>query len=154
MVYLVVCNFYYESVYFLYIFKGIRRIFKGCPSFSISLFFFFLKAVPTSHGNFLGYGSNRSYSCWPAPQPQPQPHGIWASSATYVTAHCNAGSLIHWVRPGIEPTSSWILVGFVSSELQWALPSIILLMFWSFVVMLPFQNSWPWLFVFSLKASC
>ena len=28
--------------------------------------------------------------------------------------HGNAGSLTHWARPGIEPTSSWILVRFVN----------------------------------------
>ena len=31
----------------------------------------------------------------------------------------NAGSLTHWARPGIEPRSSWVLVGFVSAVLQW-----------------------------------
>ena len=30
-------------------------------------------------------------------------------------AHGNAGSLTHWARPGIQPMSSWILVGFVST---------------------------------------
>ena len=34
-----------------------------------------------------------------------------AASATYTTAHGNAGSLTHWTRPGIKPTSLWILVG-------------------------------------------
>ena len=33
---------------------------------------------------------------------------------TYTTAHGNAGSLTHCVRPGIKPTTSWFLVGFVS----------------------------------------
>ena len=32
-------------------------------------------------------------------------------SATYTTAHSNAGSLTHRARPGIKPTSSWVLVG-------------------------------------------
>ena len=36
----------------------------------------------------------------------------------YTTAHSNAGSLTHWKRPGIKPMSSWILVGFVSTEPQ------------------------------------
>ena len=40
-------------------------------------------------------------------------------------AHCNAGSLINWVRPGIEPSSSWILVGFITTEPQWELPIIL-----------------------------
>ena len=35
---------------------------------------------------------------------------------TYTTAHGNARSLTHWVRPGIKPASSWILVGFVTTE--------------------------------------
>ena len=34
----------------------------------------------------------------------------------------NARSLIHRARPGIEPTSSWIPVGFVTAEQQWELP--------------------------------
>ena len=36
------------------------------------------------------------------------------SCETYITAHSNARSLTHWARPGIEPVSSWILVGFVN----------------------------------------
>ena len=38
----------------------------------------------------------------------------WAMSVTYTTTHSNAGSLTHWVRPWIEPKSSWILVGFIN----------------------------------------
>ena len=37
---------------------------------------------------------------------------------TYTTALGNTGSLTHWMGPGIEPVSSWILVGFVSAEPQ------------------------------------
>ena len=33
---------------------------------------------------------------------------------TYTTAHGNAGSSTHWVRPGIEPAPPWILVRFVT----------------------------------------
>ena len=43
-------------------------------------------------------------------------------SVTYSTAHGNARSLIHWAKPRIEPTSSWVLVGFVSAEPQRELP--------------------------------
>ena len=39
---------------------------------------------------------------------------IWASSATYTTAHSNAESLTHWARPGIEPEFSWMLVEFAN----------------------------------------
>ena len=44
------------------------------------------------------------------PTPQPQQRQMWVVSATYTTVHHNTGSLSHWVRPGMEPTSSWILV--------------------------------------------
>ena len=39
-------------------------------------------------------------------------------SATYTTAHVNARSLTHWARPGIEPTTSWFWVGFISAVPQ------------------------------------
>ena len=45
-----------------------------------------------------------------------QQHQIWASSENYTAAQGNAGSLTHWARPGIEPTSSWVLVGFITAE--------------------------------------
>ena len=55
------------------------------------------------------------------PTPQPQQHLTPAASATYTTAHSSAGSLTHWVRPGIKPVSSWILVRFVSICFPWAM---------------------------------
>ena len=47
---------------------------------------------------------------------------IQATSATHTAARGNAGALTLWVRPGIQTASWWILVGFVSTELQWELP--------------------------------
>ena len=41
---------------------------------------------------------------------------------TTATAHSNAKSLTHWAKPGIEPTSSWILVSFITAEPQQELP--------------------------------
>ena len=38
-----------------------------------------------------------------------QQHWIQATSVTYTAACSNVGSLIHWVRPGIEPISLWRL---------------------------------------------
>ena len=52
-------------------------------------------------------------------------HGIRAASATYTTAHGNAGSLTHGLRPGIEPASSWFLVRFISAEPWWELPELL-----------------------------
>ena len=43
---------------------------------------------------------------------------IWTASVNYTIAHGNTGSLTFWARPGIKPTSSWILVRFVNC---WAL---------------------------------
>ena len=37
----------------------------------------------------------------------------------YTTAHGNAGSLTHGVRPGIKSESSWILAGFIPAVPQW-----------------------------------
>jgi len=34
----------------------------------------------------------------------------------YTIAHCNGRSLTHWARPGIEPTSSLILVGLAALQ--------------------------------------
>ena len=41
---------------------------------------------------------------------------IRATAAGLHYSHGNARSLTHWVRPRIEPSSSWFLVGFVSTE--------------------------------------
>ena len=60
-------------------------------------------------------GSNQSCSCRPTSQPHQR--GIRATSATYTSAHSNARSLTHWVRPGIKPASSWIPV---RSATHWA----------------------------------
>ena len=38
-------------------------------------------------------------------------------------SHSNARYLTHWAGPGIEPASSWILVGIVTTETQWKLCS-------------------------------
>ena len=40
--------------------------------------------------------------------------GFQAVSATYTSARGNIWTLTHWARPGIEPASSWILVGFIT----------------------------------------
>ena len=36
-----------------------------------------------------------------------------ARSELCLGPHGNAGSLTHWARPGIEPVSSWILLGYL-----------------------------------------
>ena len=48
----------------------------------------------------------------------PPPHqcGIQAVSVTHTSAHGNTWPPTHWEKPGIIPTSSRILVGFISAE--------------------------------------
>ena len=70
-------------------------------------FFFSFLWLNLWHMEVPGLGSNRSWSCQPTLQPQQ--HQIWAASVTYNTACGSAKSLTHWVRPGIELTSLWIL---------------------------------------------
>ena len=64
-------------------------------------------------------GLNQSYSCQPTLQPQQCK--IPAASVTCTTVHGNMASLTHQVRPGIKPTSSWILIGFITAESGWEL---------------------------------
>ena len=88
-----------------------------------TLFFLLVRAKPTACGSMevprLGVESELQLPAYPTAQQ----HGIWAVSANHTTGHGNSRSLTHWVRPGIEPTSSWTLVGFVSAEPQQVLPT-------------------------------
>ena len=47
---------------------------------------------------------------------------IGATAAGLHHSHSNAGSLTQWAKPGIEPQTSWFLVGFVSAAPRWELP--------------------------------
>ena len=47
-----------------------------------------------------------------------------ATAASLHHSHTNTGSPTYWARPGIEPASSWILVGFPSAVPQWELPLV------------------------------
>ena len=57
-------------------------------------------------------------------EPQPQQRRIWAASATYTTAHSNTGSLTHWARAGIEPATSWLLLGFINHCAMTGTPNV------------------------------
>ena len=88
-------------------------------------FFFFFRAAGTA------YGSSQARD-WLGATAAGLHHSNARSElrlAVYTTAHGNAGSLTHWVRPGIEPASSWILVRFVSTEPWWELPLPLFFMF-------------------------
>ena len=82
---------------------------------------------------------NRSYSHQPTPQPLQC--RIWARSAPYTIAHHSTGSLTHCARPGIEPTSSLILVRFVN---RWATggPPTLPLSCWNCFYPVRFLSEW------------
>ena len=77
-----------------------------CFSLSLSFFFFFFFSCTCSIGKFLGWGRIRAAA-----------EGYATATATmdpnYTIAICKAGSLTHWVRPGIETASSWKLVRLI-----------------------------------------
>ena len=104
------------------------------------LFFcLFFRAIALVYGSSQARGQIRA-------MPQPQQCRIRAMSVTYTMVHGNARPLIHWVRSGIKPASSWVLVGFITTEPQWELPNILIkntiIILWVFLS--PFSNiSWP-----------
>ena len=71
----------------------------------LSLLLLIFRAAPTAYGCSQARGRIR------------------ATAAGLHHRHRNTGSLTHWTRPGIKPTSSWILVGFVSAEPWRELPN-------------------------------
>ena len=124
------------------------------------LFIFLFCSFYHTHGIWKYPGSNRNYSCWPTPQPQQCQIG--ATSATWATACSNTGSLTHWARPGIEPTSLGTLSRILKpAEPQWEVSLLpwslsvfetsatnLLLAFWKNVLMvekgclISFSNLW------------
>ena len=80
--------------------------------------FAFSRATPAAYGGSQARGwigavatslrqSHSNAGSEPRLQPTPQ---LTANT----TVHGNAGSLTHWARAGIEPSTSWFLVGFVN----------------------------------------
>ena len=73
--------------------------------FLIHIYLFSLfRATPTAYGGSWSRGQ------------------IGAVATNLHHSHSNEVSLTPWVRPGVEPTSLWILVRFVSAEPRWNLP--------------------------------
>ena len=69
------------------------------PAFLLCLF----RATPAAYGSSQARG-------W-----------IRATTASLHHSHSNVGSLAHWLRPGIETASSWILVGLITTKPWWEL---------------------------------
>ena len=81
----------------------------------------FFRATP------MAYGSSQARGWIRAEAESHSQCQIWAMSVTNTIAQGNARSLTHWARPGIEPTSSRILVRFLPTEPQWELLSPVFL---------------------------
>ena len=92
------------------------------PAKSLKLFFFFFylfaisRAVPMAYGGSQARGRIRAVaaSLHCSHSNTGSEPSLWPTT----TAHSNAGSLTQWERPGIEPTTSWFLVRFVSAAPQ------------------------------------
>ena len=85
---------------------------------SLSLFFFFglFRATPAVYGVSQATGRIRAMAaglchCHSSSGSEP--------CLSYTTAHSDARSLTHWELQGIKLMSSWILVGFATTEPQW-----------------------------------
>ena len=91
--------------------KGIMLIIAGrfCRVFWGRSEAGFFRATPVAYGSFQARGQIRAAAAGLCHSQR-----IWAASAVYATSCSNAMSLTHWARPGMEPASSWILVGFLT----------------------------------------
>ena len=89
-------------------------------------FFFFCFLGPyLQHMKVPSVWSNWSCPCLPIPRPKQL--RIQATSMTYAASGGNARSLSHWVRPGMEPTSSGRLVRFVTCWATTGTPNLCIL---------------------------
>ena len=73
----------------------------------------FFRATPAAHGRSQARGWIRALAAG-----LHHSHSNAGSQLSLPPTADNAGSLTHWARPGIEPSSSWIWVGFVTTEPQ------------------------------------
>ena len=100
--------------------EGLNYFLPFLSSFLPSFFLF--RAVLAAHGGSQARG--RMGAVATSLHHSSRQLGIQAASSTYISAHGIDESLTHWARPGIEPASSWILVGFVTAQPPRELPEI------------------------------
>ena len=92
------------------------------------------RAAPMAYGVSQARGRIRATA-------QPQPY------------HSNAGSLTHWARPGMEPASSWILVGFINHCATAGTPGCLLLMSFPLSVNVTTNKHLPYHFMKTLTTA-
>ena len=83
------------------------------PHFPMPVFFFFFLWPHLRHMEVPRLGLKSEPQLLPVPQPWQ--HHIWATSLIYATACGDARFLTHWVKPGIEATSSRTLCQVLNS---------------------------------------
>ena len=125
---------YFIYILFIYVYIYIDLSFISL-SLSLSLYIYIYIYAPMACGNSWARGwigaaadslhhSHNNPISKPHLQPTPQ----------QLTG--NARSLTHWERPGIKTASSWILLGFINTELQWELLGNNILMSWKYTLYL------------------
>ena len=117
---------------------GVFCLFVCCFLFLFLFLFYCFLGLYSQHMEVSRLGLNPSYSYQPIPEPQQCE--IWAASRTDTTAHGNVRSWTHSARPGIEPSTSWFLVGFISTGPWW---EFCLGDFYIYI----HQSDWPVVFV-------
>ena len=110
-------SFKYKIIYFCFGKEKIMWIRAGVFLFVFCFCgFLLLRAAPGAHGGSQAMGRIRAAA---TSLHHSHSNSDLSMSPTYTTAHGNDGSLTHWAKLGVKPTSSWILVRFVSTEPWW-----------------------------------
>ena len=104
----------------------------------VCIYFCLSGAAPAAYGGSQARGSIRAVA---AGLSHSHSNAISMSvTYTYTTAHGNTRSLTHWVRPGIEPVSSRILVRFINCWATTTTPEQFLIG----KIILKFTKTWKW----------
>ena len=97
---------------------------KRCWLYILFVCFFVFRTAPTAYGS----SQARGWIGASLAGLHRRPSNARSEPLIYTTAHGNTGSLTHGARPGIKPSSSWLLVRFVTTEPQWEFPGFVFLM--------------------------
>ena len=95
----------------------------GPKPLRLSFFFCLFRVAPAAYGGSQARGQIGAVAAGRCHSHSNAGSELCLGSGTYPTTHSNAGSLTHWVRPGIECASSWILVWLVNCWAVMGTPS-------------------------------
>ena len=107
-------------------------ILQKSKTWNLLLFFSLFRTTPVTYRSSQARGQIGASAL-----SQPQQHQSQVTSTTYTEAFNKAGSLTHWERPGIKPTSSWTLVRFLTCWATMGTPKIWTLYPLSFQLQIP-----------------